>query len=131
MTNKARLVVAVVSAALLAILGWQLLYPDPGDPKNIKYILWKAGILRIALSQATATMVGDGDRDSLVVGKTRVEIEHRFGPLITIEQATPYLTRCYQQSPWAGRAVSFIADSPWMVVFGGEKANELVLLKGC
>jgi hypothetical protein len=113
------------------LVGWGLLYPDRADPKNIKYVLWKAGLWSLDLPTATGTMVGDSDRERLVVGKTRAQLARRFGSLLKPEAASSYLGRCYRESSWNGRDVLFIANSEWMVVFDGDRATELVLIKGC
>jgi len=37
--------VLVISVLLILSLAlWSLTYPSSGDPKNIKYVLWKAGL---------------------------------------------------------------------------------------
>jgi hypothetical protein len=126
-----RNVLFVVGLFVVLAAGWQWTY-RPGDPKNIHYLLWKAGIWRLNLETATGTMVGDGDRDKLVVGKTRAQLEKRFGPLLAPEQASAYLSGCYENSGWKDKRVLFIAhNSWWMVVFDGDKATELILIKGC
>jgi hypothetical protein len=111
--------------------GWALMYPSSGDPKNIKYVLWKSGYYEMNLDVATSAMVGDPDRDKLVVGKTNAQLRNKFGPLLSPAEASPYLTGCYQNSSWKDRNVAFIRQSPWMVVFDGAKVTNLVLIKGC
>ena len=76
-------------------------------------------------------MIGDPKSDLLVVGKTKKELRDRFGFLLSSAEASPYLRACYESSAWRDRSVSFIRNSPWMVVFKGDKASELVLIKGC
>jgi len=107
------------------------MYPADSDPKNIKYVLWKAGAYPMNLDTATGTMVGDAKRGKLVVGRTRQELQARFGYLLPLPDASPYLRNCYENSSRKGREVVFIRTSPWMVVFDGGKASELVLIKGC
>ena len=103
----------------------------PGDPKNFTYLLWKAGFANIDLDLAADTMIGDAHRDELVLGKTKAQLEKKFGYTLTREQITPYLRGCSQAPPWRDRNVLFIRRSPWMVVFDNYKATELVLIKGC
>ena len=119
----------LLTSAALA-LSWNLSYL-PGDPKNLAYRLWKAGFASIDLDLAADTMIGDAHRDELVVGKTKTQLEKKFGYMLAREQVTPYLRGCSQAPPWRDRDVSFIRKSPWMVVFDGDKATELVLIKGC
>ena len=124
-------VVAAVVLALAFVIGWALTYPFPSDPKNIRYVLWKSGLYRMDADNATIAMVGDPDRDKLVVGKTREELRSRFGRLLTLAEASPYYKFCYQTTSWKGSDVLFIGHSPWMIVFKGDTAIDLVLIKGC
>jgi len=75
------------------------MYPARNDPKNVRYVLWKWGVYHMDLDTATHTMIGDPGRDRLVVGKTRRELERRFGALRRPKEATPYLQACYEHSP--------------------------------
>ncbi len=132
MTGKSMRIVLVVFALLVAGIGaWVLMYPSSNDPKNIRYVLWKAGLCSIKLDAATAAMVGDRNRDKLVVGKSREQLRHKFGPLLSPAATSPYLRGCYQNSGWKDREVLFIGESSWMVVFDGDSASNLVLIKGC
>jgi hypothetical protein len=117
-----------VSAAF--VLVWVATYPSP-DPKSIEYVYWKAGLCRMNLDTATGTMVGDAGRDKLVVGKTKEQIEKRFGHLLAPDEASPYLRSCYLNSDWKDRSVLFISQNPWMIVFNNGKATNLALIKGC
>jgi hypothetical protein len=116
---------------VVAVVGWESTYPSDGDPKNIKYVLWKTGLYRMNLDLVTGTMIGDPGREKLVVGKTKSQLRERFGYLLPPAEASPYLRGCYQDSSWKNRDVQFIRKSPWMVVFDGDKASELILVKGC
>ncbi len=123
--------VIIVVVVVLFFGGWAMTYPSPSDPKNMKYVLWKAGLYKVTLDQATTAMVGDRNRDALVVGKTKAQLRDRFGSLLSPTEASPYLRGCYQNSAWKDKDVLFIGESSWMVVFDGEKATNLVLVKGC
>ena len=76
-------------------------------------------------------MVGDPNRDTLVLRKTKAELRDKFGTLLSPADASPYLRGCYRNSSWKDRDVLFIGQSFWMVVFDGDKASHLVLIKGC
>ena len=78
-------------------------------------------------------MVGDRYRDGLVLGKTKAQLQERFGPLVPLANVFSYLRACYENSARKGKDVLFIAHSSWMVgVFDGDKAVDLVLVgKGC
>jgi hypothetical protein len=128
-----RIVISILLlCALVAIVFgvWALTYPQP-DPKSFQYVFWKLGVYPLDRRMATDLMVGDSDRIRLVVGKTREQLEKRFGTLLSFAQAPQYFKKCYLDSPWNGRTVMFIEGSAWMVVFDGDRATELVLVKGC
>ncbi len=132
MTGKNLRVVIFLLALLFACIGgWALMYPSSSNPKNIKYVLWKVGLYRVNLEVATTAMIGDPGREKLVVGKTKAQLRGRFGRLVTLAEASPYLRGCYQNSFWKERDVMFIGQSPWMVVLDDDKATNLVLIKGC
>lgn len=124
--------VGIGIAMLLAFLAvWAMTYPSESDPKNIKYVLWKAGLFRMDLDHAAGTMIGDPSRDKLVLGKTKGQLRDRFGFLVPPAEASAYLRTCYESSGWKGKDVLFIRRTNWMVVFNGDSASELVLIKGC
>jgi hypothetical protein len=131
MGRNMRILIILVALLFACVGGWALMYPSSSDPKNIKYVLWKAGLYRVNLEVATTAMIGDPGRDKLVVGKTKAQLRDRFGPLVSAAEASPYLRGCYQNSSWKDRDVLFIGQGPWMVVFDGDKATNLVLIKGC
>jgi hypothetical protein len=129
--KRPMLILPIIAVALVCFLGgWALIYPSP-DPKNVRYVLWKADLYRLNLDEATGTMAGDPNRDRVVVSKTKAELRNKFGSLLPPADASPYLRGCYQSSDWKSRDVFFIGQSPWMVVFDGDKATNLVLMKGC
>ena len=131
MTRRLLIFTIILGAVVVFLGGWWMVYPSPADPKNMKYVLWKAGLCRIDLDIATEAMVGDSGRDRLVLGRTDQELRKRFGFLLEPSEASPYLRTCYQTSPWKGSRVLFIRSSSWMVVFDGGRAANLVLVKGC
>jgi hypothetical protein len=124
-------ILSIIAIALvISLSGWVLMYPSP-DPKNIKYVLWKVNLYKLNVDEANGTMVGDRDRNRLVIGKTKEQLRDRFGSLLPPKDASPYLQGCYRNSDWRNRDVLFIGHSSWMVVFEGDKAITLVLVKGC
>jgi len=127
----ARAAILAVAFSIVVVIAWTFTYPFEADPKNIKYVLWKSGLYRMDLDTATGTMIGDAGSERLVLGKTKVELRERFGYLSTLAEVSPYLRGCYRNSGRQGSDVLFIRTSPWMVVFNGDKATELVLFKGC
>jgi hypothetical protein len=125
-----RILTGAFALVLVLVAAWTLTYPD-GDPKNIKYLLWKAGLYRINLDTAADTMIGDSGRDRLVIGMTKAQLRGRFGYLLEPAGASQYLRGCYENTAWRNKDALFIRQSPWMVVFDGDKATQLVLVKGC
>jgi hypothetical protein len=129
--RRIRIVMIIFAVMVFFIGGWVATYPDFSDPKNIKYVFWKAGLYKMNLDDAAGTMIGDPNRDKLVVGKTKAQLRDKFGLLLRPAEASAYLRDCYQDSDWKDREVLFIRRSPWMIVFDGDKATDLVLIKGC
>jgi len=123
------LVLSVLGFVTVFLLGWVLLYPSP-DPKNIRYVLWKAGFHTIDPDTAAGIMVGDVHPERIVLGKTSKELRSRFGYLTSLPEASSYLQGCYSSSNWTGKEVLFIRTSQWMIVFDADRATELVLCKG-
>jgi hypothetical protein len=126
----ARTVILALVFSIAVVIGWALTYPSETDPKNVKYVLWKSGLYGMNLDTATSTMIGDGSREKLVVGKTKFQLREKFGYLLKPGDVSPYLRGCYQDSVWKDRDALFIRKSAWMVIFDGDKATELVLIKG-
>ena len=129
MIAKLSKVTAAIWLLLALMLGaWQILYSDRNDPKNLRYVLWKHGLASFDLDQACATMSHDAP-DTLVLGKSKAEIEQKFGYLTSPAMAGPYYAHAYY-SQWKGMDAAYIRHSPWLVVFHDGKATQLVLVKG-
>jgi hypothetical protein len=130
-----RLGMRIVTISLLCVFvalgAWASLYPHKSDPKNLRYMLWKAGLFQMDLDIACGTMTGDRHRDELVVGKSKEQLRREFGYLLSPKEASPYLRHCYKESSWNDKDVLFLRTSPWMVVFDGDRAARLILIKGC
>jgi hypothetical protein len=117
--------------ALFVFLGgWMIAYPSLSDPQNIRYVLWKAGLHTMDPVTAAETMIGDRRSERIVVGKTK-KLDSVFRTLLTSRETTLYMRACYENSAWHDKDVRFIRESPWMIVFDGDKATALVLIKGC
>jgi hypothetical protein len=125
-----RAVTLLTALVSLAGLAWAALYPAP-DPKNLRYVLWKAGLPTIDPDLALDSMVADRHPEHLVVGRTPEELRTRFGSLTPLRTASPYLRGCHANSSWSKSEVVFLRSSPWMVVLEDGRARDLVLIKGC
>jgi NhaP-type Na+/H+ and K+/H+ antiporter len=75
----------------LSIAVWHLMYPSRSDPKNPRYVLWKVGLYGMDPELAIAPMVGDAQRDALVVGKSKEELRRKFGYLTACSGPALYL----------------------------------------
>lgn len=122
--------IALVFAAILIVCTlWRLMYA-PSDPKYIGYVLWKHGLWSTDLDKACGSMIGDCNRDSLVLGKTKEQLRKQFGYVRTLDEADYYLRHYGYEQYHKGKDVLFLRDSPWMVVFKDGKAVEMYLIKG-
>jgi hypothetical protein len=121
--------VATILLALVLFVGiWYSLYPDGGDSHSVRCFLWKAGIYSADRTLAPFAMLGDRHREELIVGKTKEQLKSRF-TLLTLDEVSHY----YRDGHDAGgkdRDVLFIKGTPWMIVFEGDRATELILMKG-
>lgn len=112
------------------------------DPESACYVSWKAGTYPASLAPGvTSAMIADPKRHEVVVGKTTAQLRAKFGlDLITTEYESyrgAYLRICRAAAgtPRERRSLPVLfLDSgawPWMIVFEGDTATGLVLLKGC
>ncbi len=76
--------VATAALLLLVIAGWEMIFPAPYDPRNPRYLLWKAGLWRISYEQATDTLMLDVKRERLIIGKTRAQLDESY-PLLEVD----------------------------------------------
>jgi hypothetical protein len=128
--RRIALTVAIIAGALCLIVGvWFATYPSADDPKGIQYTLWKMSFHDLDQAHAAGDMVGDVNRDELVVGKTKEELRHRF-VLQTPAQTAAYYRKCEGGHSMKNRSVLFVKDSEWLIVFAGDRATGLVLCKG-
>lgn len=115
--------------AVFAYSDWRY---NPGDPRNIHYILWKRGLNgNMSLDTAMAAFYLDTDRDQLIRGATEEQLKTRFGYVRRLEQVSPYYQQCLgQSSTLKGRTAVFLRDTPFMVVMDHQKGSEVILCKG-
>ena len=99
------------------------------DPRNLQYILWKAGYYEMDRGRAWEIFYMDPEQKKFIVGKTRSEIEAKFGPQPLADPNEPYLRICYPTWPWQGKEV--LRMRPFIVVMEKGVATELWLVKGC
>jgi hypothetical protein len=109
---------------------WAGMYPSNDDPKNIRYVLWKWGLVSIDLDMAVQALTYDPDRNALVVGRTRTELRKEFGYLTPLSKSDSYQRQCFLNSSMTSDA-EFVRKSTVLVVFEKDRAREATLLKGC
>jgi hypothetical protein len=129
-TLLVRVSAVLTIGVVLFLVVWILMYPSASDSRNVRYVLWKIDLIEAHPDVVAAGMIADRNREALVVGMTRVQIQKRFRALLPLARVSPYLRGCYEKSPWHGRDVGFIDQSPLMVVFEADQAVALVLCKG-
>jgi hypothetical protein len=64
---------------------------------------------------ATGTMVGDGNRNKLVVGKAKTELLNRFGFLLPPNEVSPYLRNSYKSSYWKATVAQIEGGADYVV----------------
>ena len=45
----------------------------------MKYVLWKHDLYPMDVNDAMGAMIGDSGREKLVVGKTKAQLQRKFG----------------------------------------------------
>jgi hypothetical protein len=117
----------VATISLVAL--WWALFPDKYDRKNPHYVAWKYHLLPMEGSRAASIVAIDADRDRLVLGKTKEELQQRFGFVLTVDQVRPYL-RVYCAATRPGKDVLFLNSNDLMVVMNQGRAVEIIVCKG-
>jgi hypothetical protein len=120
----------VVLAPVIAVEVWLFLIPDKYDARNARYVGWRFGLPTLDVEDALATMTRDSQRDTLVVGKSREELEGRFGFVSSLDQAPTNMKLCYAEHH-KGEQVLFLRHSEWMVVMKDGHATGLFQSKDC
>ncbi len=118
----------VITIAVFALL-WEAAYPDRYDRKNPHYVAWKYHLLPMDAHRAVSVMTEDPDRNWLVLGKSKEELEQCFGFVLTVDQIRPYL-RDYCAAARPSADVLFLNSNDLMVVMSHGRAVEVVTCKG-
>lgn len=120
-----------VAALTLAI--WYSLYPQPWDPKNPGYVLWKASLNPFEnLDSAASALVFDGHRDELLIGRSEADIRRTFGELRPLGAAQPYLRECLATYGWTKQGkVYFIRNTLLAVIIRQGIVRAHVNAKSC
>ena len=125
--------IALLAVALCGIVLAVIVFlrPDPIEETSVRYWAWKHGLVTMDLDRALDEMVNDTGRDSLVLGKTKQELDAKFGFTIQVEQASPYVQYCYKNSQYTKSHVVMLRHSNWMVLMRDGIAAELLRVSGC
>jgi hypothetical protein len=133
---------AFVALGVALMLGffrvWIATYPDPGDPKNLAYVLWKHGLNSdMDPDAALGTMTHDTWAVNRVIGLSPQQLDARFGYTKTYDQVSPYLQLCDTPTTAGelgkhprGHDVLYLRGDWWMVIMKNGRAADLVLCKG-
>jgi hypothetical protein len=124
-----RVTSGIVILIVVFLLLWEATYPDRYDPKNLHYLAWKYHLLPMDPHRALSIMTHDQYSERLVLGKTKAELQRRFGFVLDVDQVRPYLREyCAASRPNAN--VLFLNSYDYMVVMKNDRAVELVYCKG-
>lgn len=122
-------ITVIVLAVVIAIIAWMVVY-HPSDPKSLQYLLWKRNFGWMRPSDIYGAMIGDENRDNLVVGLSISEIESRFGRLQFPPDLNAYQKSFAERGPYKGEDIAFLQNSNWVIVLKDGRVTELVLVKG-
>lgn len=75
-------------------------------------------------------MVGDRQREHLVVGLSVQELERKFGRLRVRSEATPEYQKYYSERFFPDQQILWLGESPWLVVLHNGRVEALYLMKG-
>jgi hypothetical protein len=127
--TKKRTAIVVIGLACVAFLS--VYTRDPAVDPSIRYLAWKHGLIGMDLDRATGEMNLDVHRDSIVIGKTRQQLNEKFGYTNPLEQATPYVKNCLLNSSHADGDVVQLRRSDWVVLMQDGRAVQLISVEGC
>jgi hypothetical protein len=124
------MIIAFLAAAAGA---WYALYPEPWDPKNIGFVLWKHGLNPYENLDNALGATQHGNLIDESIGHTETELRARWGYLLTPNQAGPVLEACYNDTPWirAKEKARFLRNSWYLATFTHGKVDGVVLMKPC
>lgn len=125
------LILIVACIPCLFAAGWMSLYNGYYDPKNVAFLLWRHDLWKIDKDRALSIMTHAPDPASLVIGRTRSQVEDKFGPLTPMSEASAYVRGCASQEELTSGNSVMLRHSEWMVTFSGDRAIKLTLVKGC
>ena len=121
--------VVVIPALVLGVWGL-LLYPDPNDPKNMRYVLWRDLGVPMDLDRATYVFGSDGPHQYRLLGMTKDELRERFGYLTPVEKASSELQYCYRTYR-KGKDILYVRRSDIELMFEHDRVVEVTISKGC
>jgi hypothetical protein len=121
---------SAVILALAVVALWAVTYPQDGDPKNIKYVLWKHHLNPwMNLRVAAETVIHDRDRDRLIVGSSKEELRKRFGDMTDPSKRSEYFQNCALYTGERADAL-YLRQTDLIVIFRDNHAIKEFLCKG-
>ena len=131
MTKRLRIALLALGLCGMVLVFAFLVHPDSERVASVRYWAWKHNLAKMDLDRALDEMVTDPGRDSMVIGRTRRELDTEFGFIIPIEQASPYVQFCYRNSQYSTSQAVILRRSNWMVLMQNDKARKLIRVSGC
>lgn len=120
--------ITVLISATLAFWLWWVCANKTGEFHEVQYLLWRNGVFRFDPTVVYYGMIGDKNREDLVVGLSVSELESKFKLLRPVDDATS--EQEYYSKQLEGQDVRWLGDSHWLVIFKNGRATELRLMKG-
>ena len=121
-------VLAAVALCLLVAGAWSIVHPGPHDAKCLPYVLWKWRVWRFDADAVYGSMLGDTNRDRLVLGLSVPELVSRFGRLRTRADCTD-AQRYHGEHELLAREIRWPGDSEGLVVLEDGRVTSLHLMK--
>ena len=122
---------SVVIFILAVVALWAATYPQDGDPKNIKYVLWKHRLNPwMNLSVAAETVVHDRNRELLIVGSSKEDLRQRFGYMTATSTRSAYFQKCAALNPKEHDDALYLRQTDLIVFFRDNLAIKQFLCKG-
>ena len=118
----------IIAGVVIAAVGWEALYPDKYDPKNIHYLLWKWHLAPIDLDRAVSTMHHDRASEEMILGKSEAAVTKRFGYLLQPASAPSCFRTESEGIALPGEKALFLRKSDYLIIFRDGVAVRVVLL---
>jgi hypothetical protein len=127
--TRGRVIAGTLAAIFLTAGAW-FVTSNRENSDGPRYVLWKSGVLPFDASVVYPAMVGDRQRERLVVGLSVQELERKFGRLRTRSESTPEYQKYYSERFFLDKQILWLGESQWLVVLRDGRVEALHLMKG-